>query len=52
MRVPAVTGMFNPVVNPLLTSPILTTPVKVGPSVTEAPGIGAKVSSGVEEEYN
>ena len=46
-RVPAVTGIFSPFVSPLATVPMLTSPVRPGANVTTAPGIGAKVLSGV-----
>ena len=46
-RVSAVTGIVNPVVIPLLISPIPINPVKGGVSVTTAPGTAVKLLSGV-----
>ena len=50
--VPAVTGITNPVVNPLEITPIATAPVSGGARVTIAPGTGEKTSLGVGELYN
>ena len=51
-RVPAVTGMDNPVLMPLLVVPIPNIPVKAGANVTVAPTTGEKVLSGTVELYN
>ena len=50
--VPAVTGMFSPVVIPLLILPIEITPVREGDSVTTAPGTATKVLLGVVDWNN
>lgn len=44
--------MFNPVVTPLLISPIEINPVRGGARVTTAPGIATKVLSGVVDWNN
>jgi len=51
-RVPAVTGIESPVVKPLETVPMLTSPLNGGARVTVAPGTGAKLSFGVGELYS
>lgn len=51
-RVPAVTGIFRPVVIPLLVAPIATIPVRGGANVTLAPAIGENTLSGVVDSYN
>ena len=47
IRSPVATGIDRPVVTPLEVVPIATIPVRAGASVTMAPGIGVKTSSGV-----
>ena len=50
--VPAVTGMFSPVVTPLMILPIEIAPVREGDSVTTAPGTSTKVLLGVVDSNN
>ncbi len=50
--VPAVTGMFSPVVTPLLILPIETNPEREGDSVTTAPGTATKMLLGVVDWNN
>lgn len=51
-RVCGVTAIDRPVVIPELIVPMLSNPVKDGDNVTDAPGIGVKVSFGVVERYS
>ena len=50
--VPAVTGIFNPLVTPLLISPIEINPVNGGARLTTAPGTATKVSLGAVDWNN
>ena len=45
-RVVAETGMFKPVIKPLLMVPMLTAPVRSGNRLTEAPTMGVKILLG------
>ena len=51
-RDPAVTGMDNPVVIPLLIAPIDIVPVSAGERFTTALGIGVNTLFGVLDTYN
>jgi hypothetical protein len=51
-RVPAVTGIAKPVVNPEVIVPMAMMPVSGGAKVTMAPGTGVKISLGVVDWYN